>query len=64
MTKGCSAYPTEIKVGIKQMHGLQFCFSSTIGNTGKTKADFELSPCSVKTYYFKVRMSQPKRGHS
>lgn len=31
---------------------------------GKTKADFELSPCSVKTYYFKVRVSQPKRGHS
>lgn len=40
------------------------CFSSIIGNMRKTKADFELSACSVKTYYFKVRMSQPKRGHS
>lgn len=64
LAKGCSAFPSGIKVGIKQMQGLQFCFSSIIGNMGKTKADFELSPCSVKTYYFKVRMNQPKRGHS
>lgn len=64
MTKGYSAYPIEIKVGIKQTHGLQCCFSSIIGNMGKTKSDFELSECSVKTYYFKVGTSRPKRGHS
>lgn len=64
MAKGYRTFPIEIKVEIKQMHGLQYYFSSIIGNVGKTKADFELSPCSVETYYFKVRMSQPKRGHS
>lgn len=64
MTKEYLTFPIEIKVGIKQMYGLQYCFSSIIGNMGKTKADFELSLCSVKTCYFKVRMSQPKRGHS
>ena len=44
------------------MQGSPFYFSSVLGNTGKTKADFELSPRSVKTCYFKVRMNQPKRS--
>ena len=62
LAKGCSAFPTGIKVGIKQMQGSPFYFSSILGNMGKTKADFELSPRSVKTCYFKVRMNQPKRS--
>ena len=40
------------------MQGSQFYFSSILGNMGKTKADFELSPRSVETYYFKVGMNQ------
>lgn len=49
MTKGYCTFPTEMKVQIKQMNGLQYCFSSVVGSMGKAKADFELSPCSVKT---------------
>ena len=64
MTAGYSAYSIAIKGGIKQMHGLQSRFSSILRNMGKTKADFELSLCSVKTYCFKVRVSQSKRGQS
>lgn len=64
MTEGCSAYPIIKMQELKKCMGYSTFFSSIIGNTGKTKADFDLSPCSVKTYYFKVRMSQPRRGHS
>lgn len=49
VTKEYCTFPIEIKVRIKQMNGLQYCFSSIVGNMGKAKADFELSPCSVKT---------------